>query len=503
MANARLGWIRAYWRELLLAAVVLSPWLSLLVLGFVWLHAAGMMLWWAGGTAVLGLVAWPLRRSVRRRMDAAASIARPGQDWTGRDKLAWEKVEAIAAEQPMLSLFATPAATERMQRTMRAVAEVYHPDTDPPEAHVTLPEALLLAETVARNVRRGVLASVPGARLARLDHLLWVKRQYDTKGAYLGVAARLLPHAIDVGRIFMNGPVGAVQLIRDKVLDVGKGALTDRLQGYAGRKLILETGRAAIDLYSGRMRLSKAEMPRDAPPQADEAPVRLLFLGQVNAGKSSLVNALAEDVLCDVTPIPSSSGAVERMIAVDGQPAVVIVDHPGMTATADAQAAMLAAVARCDMVVWVASATQPGRAIDAALLSALRQRHEEDLDRLPPPMLVALTHVDQLSPAAEWAPPYNVVEPERAKEQAMCRAMNVVGKTLDVPLGHIVPIAIPPGADPWNVEFMWGYIGAALPQAKGRKIERLRARGTSASLAEIINQVRGLMTEMAKGVWRG
>ena len=70
------------------------------------------------------------------------------------------------------------------------------------------------------------------------------------------------------------------------------GVLSYRLRGYATRLLILETGRAAIDLYSGRLTLSDDEMR--AAQQSDLAaaaaqplaPVRILLIGQVSAGKT-------------------------------------------------------------------------------------------------------------------------------------------------------------------------------------------------------------------------
>src|SRR5207237_9985640 len=96
------------------------------------------------------------------------------------------------------------------------------------------------------------------------------------------------------------------------------GVLSYRLRGYATRLLILETGRAAIDLYSGRLTLSDDEMR--AAQQSDLAaaaaqplaPVRILLIGQVSAGKSSLLNALAREVRAAVGPLPTTTNASEH-----------------------------------------------------------------------------------------------------------------------------------------------------------------------------------------------
>ena len=85
----------------------------------------------------------------------------------------------------------------------------------------------------------------------------------------------------------------------DKICTV----LVDRLRARVTQEFVLEVGRAAIDLYSGRLALSEEELrlahERDEAPAAVEpiAPVRIVLVGQVNAGKSSLVNALAQETL--------------------------------------------------------------------------------------------------------------------------------------------------------------------------------------------------------------
>src|SRR5262249_28510068 len=60
-----------------------------------------------------------------------------------------------------------------------------------------------------------------------------------------------------------------------------------------------------------------------------------------------------------------------------------------------------------------------------------------DLKR--PPMLTVLTHIDLLSPAMEWAPPYDWRHPMRPKEQSIQDAMAAVQKQL----GNHAPIVVP------------------------------------------------------------
>ena len=95
------------------------------------------------------------------------------------------------------------------------------------------------------------------------------------------------------------------------------------MRAYVTRLLVLEVGRAAIDLYAGRLTLSDDELAaareRDmAPSSKADAPVRIVLIGQVNAGKSSLLNALAQEVRGAVGPLPTTSSAAEYLVEEDG-----------------------------------------------------------------------------------------------------------------------------------------------------------------------------------------
>jgi hypothetical protein len=68
-------WLRRYWPETLLFMAVALPWLSLFALGLVWLWQGGRVWVWALAAAALGLLAWPLSVSVRRRANEEARLA--------------------------------------------------------------------------------------------------------------------------------------------------------------------------------------------------------------------------------------------------------------------------------------------------------------------------------------------------------------------------------------------------------------------------------------------
>src|SRR5579862_4602704 len=97
----RIAAFRRYWPEALLILAIVLPWLSLLVLGMVWLWQSDHFWRWALGAFILGLLTWPLSWFVRRRANAEArlalgEVAQPLADWHLRERDAWSDVLAIA-----------------------------------------------------------------------------------------------------------------------------------------------------------------------------------------------------------------------------------------------------------------------------------------------------------------------------------------------------------------------------------------------------------------------
>ena len=107
--------LRRYWQEILLVLLVTLPWLSLLVLGIVWLWQGGHVAIWAITAAALGLLAWPLGRSVRWRANAEArhalgELAEPARSWNAVERDAWsERSGDRGCHRPILVPRARPA----------------------------------------------------------------------------------------------------------------------------------------------------------------------------------------------------------------------------------------------------------------------------------------------------------------------------------------------------------------------------------------------------------
>ena len=502
--------LRRYWPEMLLFLAVALPWLSLVVLGVVWLWQGGHVWVWAIAAAVLGLLAWPLSRSVQRRANeearlALGDLAEPSRGWNVVERDAWTEVLAIADATAPFSFTEMEPLVASARDIVEVVARRFHPEARTAWAQFSLPEFLLLAERLCRDVRREALRHIPAVRAMRLSHLLWVQRQNERYGAVAQTGWRVGFGLWRVVRAALN-PLQAVgQETSGMFMEKTARVLSYRLRAYATRLLVLEIGRASIDLYAGRLALSDEDMraarERDMagivePP----APVRIVLIGQVNAGKSSLLNALAQEIRCAVGPLPTTSSAAEYLLELEGRPTVMLVDMPGIDERTETASELLAQAERADLIMWVASATQPARGPDRKRLDDFRAWANAQLARRPPPVLLALTHIDELRPAVEWTPPYDVTAPTGPKARSIRAAMDAAARALDLRVDAIVPVAMPPGREPYNLDALWARIAVELDEAKLVQLDRLRVGQQGLSLRELADQLGHAGRTIIKGI---
>lgn len=497
--------LRRRWPEALLIAAVTLPWLALLALGMLWLWQRGHVWAWAIAAAALAVLAWPLARLARRRTNAEARVAlgertEPSRAWTIREREAWSDVLAIADATTPFSFAEIDPLLATARRVVEAVAARLHPEAESPWARFSVPDILLLAERVSRDLRREALRTIPGIRIMKLDHILWLRRKIDRHGPMWAMGYNLWR----VARLW--NPVAAAGREISRVFDDTVGTvLLDRLRARVTQEFVLEVGRAAIDLYSGRLTLSEEELrlarERDAAPTAAAvAPVRILLVGQVNAGKSSLVNTLAQETRCATGSLPTTARATEYQLELEGRPAVLLVDMPGLGDGIEQE--LRAQAERADLVLWVASATQPARSADRQALDDFRAWAKAQLARRPPRVVLALTHIDELRPANEWTPPYDLAAPAGAKARNILAAIHSVGTTLDLPAGAIVPVAMPPDRKAYNLDALWARIAVELDDARLVQLDRLRIGGQGTSLRELASQLgragRFIIDDIAK-----
>ena len=509
-----LGRLRIRKREILAAALLLLPPFLLMPLGALWLWQQGRGLWFFALCLIAAMPAGLFVLS-RRRTPAAADLgllAPAEPDWPAREREAFEKVRGIAASAEPLSFASPDAALALARRTVTEVARHYRPDEDNPLASFTMPEGLALVQCVSARLREAVLDMVPLADRLTLAQLIAAQ---ETIGKAMPLAAlgRDLYDLYRAVRPVINPAGAALGEARRAIFDAAWDRSKARLQLRLTQLLVLEAGKAAIELYSGRLRRDAAALARladaearagAAPEGATPLPLRILIAGQTNAGKSSLLNALAEDILAPVSPLPGPPG-FRSFEATDPEGRrFVFVDAPGLDSapglpSADrAIAALSEEATKADIVLWTLAAHRPARAADGEGINRFRAWFQLRPDLNPPPLLAVATHIDQLSPFAEWAPPYDILAAERPKARAIRQAVEAVASELVLDRGMIVPVSLAPGRAPYNIDALRVRIAAILPAARYAQLARTHAapleRGWWKELGRAIEAGRTLFT---------
>ncbi|SEP58420.1 hypothetical protein SAMN05421693_101141 [Ectothiorhodospira magna] len=484
--------------------LALVPVLALIPFGALWLWQQGWLLYWLGIAAVLGGlvygVGWWLQWRIRQGREAGttdeAPVSAPDEDWSGRDLAAWATVQRLAAEAAPAILSDQQQMLATARNTIEQVARHYHPEEKHAVWGFTMPEALLLTERVSARLRRVMLDHVPGAHMIRASQVM---RLWELQPA-VRTSARWFGHLSRVYRTvrWVNPATAALAAAREKMIAAMLGEAGDYLQRRGARIWVEEVGRAAIELYSGRLRVDErtediqaADLARGpgVPPAPSLGPVRIMVAGQTNGGKSSLVNALLGSRASGVDALPLTRTPGSYVLQRDGAEELVLIDTPGLENRSQIHA-LANTLTESDGILWVIPAHRADRALDLEALTALRQTLEGMPGRILPPVLVVLSHVDRLSPAREWAPPYDLEQPDRPKAVAIKRAMMAVSQDLGIPLALIVPARLDRLDQVWQVERIWTVLLSQLDRSHRARALRIAQAAQGSDWRRVWRQAR-------------
>jgi predicted GTPase len=472
---------RRYPRWAMLMVALLLPAASLLPFGSLWLWQHGVILYWAIATCVMVVAVYYFEQKL---IDPVAAPAAPDQidpappeaGWSPRQAAAWEDVARLANQVSPERMTSREAVLGLGLETIEVVAKRLHPERRDPLLQFTLPEALAVIERASLNLRRFLVSSFPLGDRITVAQFMWL---YRWRGAL-----ELAEKGYDLWRVVrLLNPVAAVtQELRERftrqIYDMGREHLARRI----ARAFVREVGRAAIDLYGGNLRIApervsahiSASSRQDlAAAEARAAePVRILVAGQIGAGKSSLINALANAVEAVVDTLPSTTSFTAARLVHEGLPAALAIDSPGLADLASLPA-LIDAANDCDMLLWVTSATRAAREIDATALDRIREHFRAQPNRHRPPMLLVLTHIDRLRPFAEWDPPYDLAAATRAKAQSIRGALEAAAAELGFAVSEVVPVRTDIAVAPYNIDALWVKILELMPEAQRARLLRM------------------------------
>lgn len=481
--------LRRYWRELLMLLLIVLPFVTLIIAGTLSLLHSPWFLQVFGLMALSGItaawLAYSIRQASREQLD---TLPNPEGAWTPAEDGTWKAVQALAIKAqtapPKDAIELQALATE----VINTVAGNLHTDAKFAWARFTVPELLLAVEQASQHLRTTLHKRVPGSQALTASHVMWAHHLYTAHRTKIQLA--FWAH-----RMFrlVNSPFTAlVQEFKDHFTGKAMQDSFNVAHGWMARLLTEELGRSAINLYSGRMKRSTEHAIlalRDAaPPETGPVPVRILVAGQTNAGKSSLINALLGSIKAQVSELPTPGRMKEYRFKGDGKLDLTIIDTPGQSSTEIADKALIDACCNVDLIVWVAKATQPARQVDVIALQAIRNWFGQNPDVIPPTIVMAVTHIDQLKPFREWTPPYNIANPQRDKAYQIREAVLDIGKVLSAPEEALVPVSLMENEPPYNLDALWAVIAKQMNSASQAALARSLKQGNPLRLSEILGQ---------------
>lgn len=505
-------WLRTLWTqlgarraELYLAALLLwlLPALVLLALGLVWIWQHGWMLWFSGGLFLLALLTLGGRWLLRPRADSASlppvavSHLEPRPDWAPRDEVVWDRGRERITELNLAAVAWEDLPAQAMEQLF-FVARCYHADDAEAEYAFSAPEFLLMLETCAHRYRADVLAQLPMAQRLRISDL----RRYWRRGER---AHRLYQRSspwLRLAGIGLNPAGGILRELGSHLAGSMLGELGTQVQQNLKITLLEQVTQVAIDLYSGHLLLSEGELAewrqsQQAPEPEVLRPLTVLVLGQVNAGKSSLVNTLRAGAVAEVDSLPSTDGFLRYPLQLANGTELMLVDSPGLDGTAFASDTLLAAAAQADLLLWLNAANKPAKALDHGFLQRWRAWASANPRRLPPPLLLVTTHNDLLPPRAAWQPPYDLAAANSPKAESILAALEYSHQAIGfTPQEPALALALPPAQPPWNVDVLQDLLQEAAGQARSAQLNRERLEAASSGgpvLSALLAQARGLV----------
>ncbi len=486
------------WRIAVVAVLFAGPTLLLVALGsyFLWIEGLGFLVWWpmAVSLACGYFLAWYWLRS--RQLLPLPRVEAPGH-WIQIDLQAWKLVEQRARGADALA----PAKfvdvhfyLDTAQAMAQELAQVYHPGTPDPLGPVTMPEILTVVELAAHDLAVLLEQYVPASHLVTISQFRQAQQAigwYQKANALYWVIGALF-NPVETGARFAASHLG---------LTTTWNRVQENLVQWFFVAYVHELGRYLIDLESGRLKVG-AQRYRELTTAADAnaaareeptGPLTIVAFGQTKAGKSSLINALLGEQRAATDVVPLTDEVTRYELRLGDGPPLVLFDTPGYAQTGltkQQKTATFQAAKSADLVLVVLHARNPARQPDVQALTDLARWFGEQPGLKAPPLLGVLTHIDLLSPAMEWQPPYDWIEPKRPKEKQISQALQTVHDQFQESLAACVPVCTEPSRIYGVQEALLPALVRLLPEARAVSLVRvLRAEADGQKIQRILQQL--------------
>jgi predicted GTPase len=473
----------------------------LVVLGGWTLWSSGLFAWtwW-----VLPLC-WGIAYLLAQRSRRESIPLQRGIHWTSRDDEASHLIELhsrqiadLNTEQLTDPRFYLDSAIELAVK----IARHYEPRAVDPIGSLRVPEVLAAAHLAIEDLEDWVRETVPASHLLTIRQWKRLAKAPDwiSKAQNVAWAISTVMNPVNIFRFLVS------KFTTDPLANFVQ---TNLLAAFYAA-FIRQVGFYLIEMNSGRLRsgseryrelvadLRQASKPaKQRAEVSDAAEITLAVMGQVKAGKSSVINLLLGNRQAQTDVLPATNEVTRyQWQPPDHSLTVGLLDTPGY-ADADLTARQLeelfTAFQQTDAMLLVLDATRPARDPDLKLLDAMAARFEKERHLRPPPVIGVLTHIDGLSPLMEWSPPYDWQHPQRPKECSIHDAV-AYNRTL---FGDRLQVVVPVCSDserlePYGLqEWLLPALCECLDEGHARALVRsLHLEASNQRISELVSQFR-------------
>ncbi len=407
---------------------------------------------WTWLIPVAWILAWVISKvwRVPQRSISGPKIEIPDH-WTPQDIQAVDIVyrhRADVTKLEALNLLDLHFYLSKAEHLGEELARHYHPKSKDAFSSLTPAEVLAATRLAVDDLEAWFTENVPGGNLAtismfkKLKHLPGLIENTNT--------------LVWAGSIWWN-PANLIKLVANNLTNPSvQKDLKSEFVVMAYMQFIELVGFYLIEMNSGRLKAGAQRYIEHYPSRykqrltgADAAQLKLeslsvAIVGQVKAGKSSLVNLLLgeQSATSDVLPATSSVNRYQMQVP-DSDVQFVLLDTPGYAdagITKSQTTEIEHALKEADVILFVLAANSPARSADQDVMDKIVawQTHNKKLK--PTPIIVCLTHIDLLSPAMEWKPPYDWREPKTPKAESIHNAVKYAVELFEKQLSGIVPV---------------------------------------------------------------
>ena len=353
----------------------------------------------------------------------------------------------------------------------------YNPENSEKELAFSASELLLALEKVSCRYRALIKEYVPFENKINLS-IIKQGHNHQDKMAII----KHLYNAYRASR--MVNPVGGlISELRGKITSHLFEGVSSSLQNKIKRALLREVASVSIDLYRGYFKMKDSELSGSKISDGDKTnlataiePLRVVVVGQVSAGKSSVINALIERMVAEVSVIPSTDKIEVHECKIDGIEAIKLIDLPGLDGNVKTEKIILEQMIHSDIIFWILKANQSARKLDSLLKSKFDEFYQktENRSRKRPDILALVNQVDKLEPEKEWNPPYDLKECDVSNKKA-CTIRDAIKYNQDLlDPDDILALSVKSDIKMYNVDAMKKYLQKAYDNGINTQLNRRR-----------------------------